>query len=100
MIQVPPYLNRDSGEQIAGAAASLQEEGVVRVVIDLSGCEMVASVGVLSLIQVSAALRAAGGRLAFCGASKTIAKTLRIMGLLQKATHHDSEREAVAAMSG
>ncbi len=38
----------------------------------------------------------AAGRLAFCCGTRTIAKTLQIRGLLQSATMHDTEEEAVA----
>ena len=100
VIQAPLYVNSDGGQQISSAVTALREEGVTRVVLNLSDCSLANSIGISFLIEVLEALKEAGGRLSFCGATQTIAKTLQIMGLLQESTMHDGEDEAVAALGG
>ena len=51
-----------------------------------------------SSTELLEALDAQGGRMAFCQATPTIGKTLRIMGLLLRATLHDTEAKAVQAL--
>lgn len=98
VIEAPAYVNQDGGELIRDTVVALNEEGVDRIVLDLSACSMANSVGISFLIEVLEACRQGEGRFAFCCVSKTIAKTLQIMGLLQTATLHEHEDEAVATV--
>jgi anti-anti-sigma factor len=100
VIQAPLYVNSDGGQQVSSAVATLREEGVTRVVLNLSDCSIANSIGLSFLIEVLETLKEAGGRLSFCSATKSIAKTLQIMGLLQESIMHDGEEEAVAALDG
>lgn len=68
--------------------------------LNLTDCALANSVGISFLIEVLEANKEAGGHLAFCCVSRTIAKTLQIMGLLQTATLHDTEEAALAATAG
>lgn len=95
VVHAPNYINKDGGEQIGAAAEELLKEGANRVVVDLSDCALVNSVGISYIIEVNESVKEAGGHLAFCCASPTITKTLQIMGLLQSATVHDTQDEAV-----
>ena len=95
VIAAPAYISAEGGEQIHDAASGLRQDGVTRLVLDLGGCTMANSVGISFLIEVVESTKEAGGRLAFCRVNKTIAKTLQIMGLLQVATVHDDEDQAV-----
>ena len=52
------------------------------------------------MIEILESLREKGGKLAFCCVTPTIAKTFKIMGLLQTATVHESEQDALQAVSG
>ena len=88
------------GQKISSAVTALREEGISRVILDLSDCSIANSIGVSLLIEVMEALKEASGRLSFCCATPTIAKTLQIMGLLQDAAMHDSVDEALAALRG
>ena len=99
VIQAPGYINKDGGEQVAAVCDGLIEEGVITLVLNLEQCNMVNSVGVSYLIEVLEKVTEAGGKMAFNSAARTVAKTLQIMGLLQKASLHDTEADAVAAMS-
>ena len=79
---------------------ALKEEGCNRLVLDLTDCALANSVGISFLIEVLEANKEVGGHLAFCRVSRTIAKTLQIMGLLQTATLHDTVDQAVTAAAG
>jgi anti-anti-sigma factor len=100
VITAPNYINQDGGEQISTAATALMADGCNRLVLNLAGCALANSVGISFLIEVLEANKEAGGRLAFCSGTRTIAKTLQIMGLLQTATMHDTEEEAIATAAG
>ena len=60
---------------------SLVKEGVTDLVIDLDGVEMVDSDGLSAFIAAHKALKANGGELAVCNASRDIAVFFRIMHL-------------------
>ena len=100
VLQAPGYINSDGGERVAEVCDGLIEDGVVKVVLNLQGTNIVNSVGISFLIEVLEKLVALGGKLAFCCVGATIAKTLQIMGLLQKASLHDTEEQALAEVGG
>ena len=100
VITAPNYINQDGGEQISNAASTLKEEGCNRLVLNLTDCSLANSVGISFLIEVLEANKEVGGHLGFCCTSRTIAKTLQIMGLLQTATIHDTEAEAITKAAG
>ncbi|MCK5173138.1 MAG: STAS domain-containing protein [Planctomycetes bacterium] len=60
---------------------SLLADGVMDLVIDLSNVEMVDSDGLSAFIAAHKTLKAAGGKLTVCGASRDIAVFFRIMHL-------------------
>ena len=100
VIQAPQYINSDGGQHISQAVAGLTEDGVARVVLNLSDCSIANSIGLSFLIEILDELKKAGGQLAFCSATKSIAKTLQIMGLLQEATIHTPWRGRSSCRSG
>ena len=100
IITAPNYINQDGGEQISSAASSLKSQDCKRLVLNLSDCALANSVGISFLIEVLEDNKEVGGHLAFCCVSRTIAKTLQIMGLLQVATLHDTEEEAISVAAG
>ena len=99
VIKPPGYINKDGGEQVAAICDGLIGEGVIKLVLNLEQCTMVNSVGISYLIEVLEKVTELGGKLAFNSAVPTVGKTLQIMGLLQKASLHDTEADAVAAIS-
>jgi anti-sigma B factor antagonist len=98
IIRVSGYLNQTSGDELHKACTRLLADGVQDLLINLAECRIVNSVGMSCLIEVLEALAANGGRMAFCHATPTIGKTLRIMGLLLRATLHDTEAAALQAL--
>ena len=85
---------------MAGVCDSLVDEGVRKLVLNLENCEIVNSMGISFLIEVLEKVTDLGGKLAFCCVGATIAKTLQIMGLRQKASLHDTEDQALVELAG
>ena len=98
VLQAPAYINADGGAAIAESWASLKADGVLGVVLNMAKCTIANSVGISFLIEVLEEVKEAGGKLAFCCVRPTTAKSFQIMGLLQTATLHDTEDEAVATV--
>ncbi|MNX69064.1 Anti-sigma-B factor antagonist [compost metagenome] len=93
------YINNLGGEKIGEAALALLGEGVKRLVINMEKSTVINSIGISILIEVIEKVQEIDGGLAFCGLTKTIAKTFTIMGLAQFATLAESEEQAIAALA-
>jgi len=92
------YINNLGGEKVGEAANSLLAEGIKKLVINMEKSTVINSIGISILIEVIEKVQEQNGGLAFCGLTKTIAKTFTIMGLAQFATLAETEEEAVAAL--
>lgn len=99
IVEVKGYINNTGGEQVARACEALMEEGVRRLVLNLGKSSLVNSVGVSFLIETIERVKELEGQVAFCCVSHTIAKTFQIMGLLQMASLHEAEQDAVKALN-
>ena len=99
IVETKGYINNTGGEQVAQACEGLIGEGVRRLVLNLGQSNLVNSVGVSFLIETIEKVQELKGQAAFCCLSPTIAKTFQIMGLLQIASVHETEQEAVQALS-
>ena len=97
VIRMPRYINMDAGEQAAGICDGLLARGVVKLVLNLERTTIANSVGIRHLIEVMAKVMDACGQMAFSNAAQPVARTLKIMGLLEQASLHETEAEAVAA---
>jgi len=92
------YINNLGGEKIGETALALVGEGFKKLVINLEKSTVINSIGISILIEVIEKIQEIHGALAFCGLTKTIAKTFTIMGLAQFATLADTEENAIAAL--
>lgn len=92
------YINNLGGEKIGETALALVGEGFKKLVINLEKSTVINSIGISILIEVIEKIQEINGGLAFCGLTKTIAKTFTIMGLAQFATLADTEEQAIAAL--
>ena len=92
------YINNSGGEQIAAACDELIEDGLKHFLLDLGQCRIVNSIGISILIEITEKIRGLEGAVAFCCMTPTVAKTFRIMGLLQLSTVHDTREEALRAL--
>ena len=82
------------GERIAEVCDEHIGGGTHNFILDLENCRIVNSIGISILIEVIERVKELGGKVAFCNASPTIAKTFRIMGLLQTAELHEAYADA------
>ena len=99
-LAVKGYINNLGGERIAEVCSEHIDAGTRKFIIDLEGCRIVNSIGISILIEVIEKLKELDGKVAFCSVSPTIAKTFRIMGLLQTAQLYDSDAEARQNLEG
>lgn len=91
---VKGYINNLGGERIAEVCDEHIGAGTHNFILDLENCRIVNSIGISILIEVIERVKELGGKVAFCNASPTIAKTFRIMGLLQSAELHEAYADA------
>ena len=93
-----PYIDGKSGQKILDLATKVLDQGLTRIAIDLSPTRVVNSVGISRFILMIETFKPKGGQIAFCGPNSGVAKTLRIMGLLQKSALFASIEEAAATL--
>ncbi len=99
VIYTEGYINNQGGEEIAGAAYALLEEGYRRLLLNLTGTRIINSIGISILIEIIEKMLEVEGRLAFCSLTPTIEKTFHIMGLAQYSSIHADESDAVARLT-
>ena len=95
ILAVEGYINNEGGEEITAACDQCIEEGIKDFVINLEQCKIVNSMGVSCLIEVIEKVKDLKGRVGFCNVAPTMAKTFKIMGLLQASSIYESEAEAL-----
>ena len=95
VLDVEGYINAVGGDEIASACYKLIDEGVLHFVVNLEKCKIVNSMGVSCLIEVIEKVMVLEGKVGFCCVTPTMAKTFKIMGLLQASTIFDTEAEAL-----
>lgn len=98
ILETDGYINNQGGEKIAAAATVLLDSGVKKLILNLEKSTVINSIGVSLLIEVIEHLQEVEGAMAFCGLTKTIAKTFTIMGLGQFAIFAESEAAAIASL--
>jgi len=89
------YINTDGGEKILAECKTLIEEGVSRIVVNLEKSNLINSTGIMCLLEASDAAKDAGGGICFCGATPTMEKTFRIMGVTAVAKVCETEERGV-----
>lgn len=98
ILETDGYINNIGAEKIAEACDGLIGEGLKHFVLNLEKSRIINSIGISILIEVIEKVRELQGKVAFCCVTPTIAKTFRIMGLLQASTVHDTEAQALEAV--
>ena len=91
------YINNLGGEQIAVECFRLMEEGYDKFILNLNNSKVVNSIGISILIEIIEKIISREGRLAFTNLTPTIAKTFKIMGLLQFTELFNDEYTAIDA---
>jgi len=93
------YINNAGGEKIAEECYKLLEQGVKKLILNLSKSPIVNSVGIAVLIELIERVRDEGEKIVFCNCTPVIAKTFKIMGLTRYAEIHSDEKTALSAIS-
>jgi len=100
VIRSTGYINNLGGEQIAKECRELMKSGINGLILNLRESTVVNSIGISILIEIIEDIIRREGRLAFSDLTPTVAKTFKIMGLLQFADLFDSEQDAINAFNG
>ena len=91
------YINSLGGEKIAEECHKLMSNGCDKIILNLANSTVVNSIGISILIEIIESIIALEGRMAFSNLTPTIAKTFRIMGLLQFTELFEGEGDAQTA---
>lgn len=82
------------------ATRALLTGGKTRLLIDMASLEYISSAGLRGILGLVKALKAAGGKLAFCSLQTMTAEVFRISGFNAMLTVCGSRQEALAALAG
>lgn len=88
------YINNLGGEEIAGRAYELMDDGIRTLILNLQETKIVNSIGISILIEVIEKMSEKEGQIAFCCLTPVIQKTFQIMGLAQYAKMFPDEDTA------
>ena len=91
----PSYIDGTAGQHLLDTSLQLLEQGYTRIVLNLEGTRVVNSIGISRFILMIETFDRHNGAVAFCGINQTIAKTFRMMGLLQKVALFGSLQDAI-----
>ncbi len=82
ILETDGYIDNLGAERVVEVCDGLIQEGVRCFVLNLEKSRLINSVGISILIEVIEKVKELEGKVTFCCATSTIAKTFRIMGLL------------------
>ena len=92
------YINNIAGEQIADTCYMKIDEGKKKFLLDLENSSIVNSIGVSIIIEIIEKLQEVDGHIGYYNLAPIVAKTFKIMGLVQYSTIYESEDEALTDM--
>jgi len=99
VIRTSGYINNVAGEQIAETCSKKMDEGITKFLLDLKDSSIVNSIGVSIIIEIIEKLQDVNGHIGYYNLAPIVAKTFKIMGLVQYSTIYESEAEALSDMS-
>jgi anti-anti-sigma factor len=91
-------LDQASADEVHRAAMEPVGEGCRGIVVDMSGVDYIASVGIRSLIRPSQGIALKGGKLAVAALKPEIKDFFKLTGLDQMFSVYETPAEAVAAL--
>ena len=100
IIKTSGYINNVAGEQIAEVCFKKIDEGIHKFLLDLKDSSIVNSIGVSIIIEIIEKLQEVDGHIGYFNLAPIVAKTFKIMGLVQYSTIYETEDEALADMQG
>ena len=98
IIKTNGYINNIAGEQIADVCFKKIDEGKHKYLLDLENSSIVNSIGVSIIIEIIEKLQEVNGHIGYYNLAPIVAKTFKIMGLVQYSTIYESEDEALTEM--
>ncbi|MDL2290689.1 STAS domain-containing protein [Desulfovibrio sp. OttesenSCG-928-F20] len=81
-------------------ARKLLEQGVTRVLLDLSKLEFVSSAGLRSILSLAKGLKAVAGSICFVAVRKDVLEVFTFSGFTGMFAFHETLEEAVKALGG
>ena len=98
MLSVAGEIDAHTANQLARELVAITESGRLRVVVDLSGVQLLDSSGVGVLIAGLERVRSRGGELRLAGAAPTVRRVFDITGLNGYLPVDDTVDDALRAM--
>ncbi len=98
ILRTDGYINNHAGEKIADACYEKIKSGHKNFLLDLKKTSIVNSIGVSILIEIIEKLQDIDGKIGYFNLVPIVAKTFKIMGLVEYSTVYSSEEEALADM--
>lgn len=95
IIETSGYINNLGGEKIAEEAYKYIDQGLKKILLNLSGSKAVNSIGISILLEILERLEDINGKLLLTNLDPTVEKTLNLMGLFQFVDKVDSVEDAV-----
>jgi len=98
IIKTNGYINNVAGEQIAETCYKKIDEGKRKFLLDLENSRIVNSIGVSIIIEIIEKLQDVNGHIGYYNLAPIVAKTFKIMGLVQYSTIYETQNEALSGM--
>jgi len=98
VIKTDGYINNVAGEKIAQSCYEKIDGGIKKFLLDLEKSSIVNSIGVSIIIEIIEKLEDVDGHIGYYNLAPIVAKTFKIMGLVQYSTIYESEEEALSDM--
>jgi len=98
IIKTNGYINNVAGEQIAETCYKKIDEGKRKFLLDLENSRIVNSIGVSIIIEIIEKLQDVNGHIGYFNLAPIVAKTFKIMGLVQYSTIYETQDEALSGM--
>ncbi len=99
VVVVPRELNHETAQGV-GEVVGRRMPAVdgVGLVLDMSGTEMISSIGITALLEAQEAAREVGGVMVICGLSGELLAFMRMLGLAGRFTTREGMEEGVAVI--
>jgi len=99
ILRTTGYINNIAGEKIAEVCYEYIAKGFKYFLLDMKESSIVNSIGVSIIIEIIEKLQEINGRIGYFNLAPIVAKTFKIMGLVEYSTIYNSEEEALAEIS-
>ena len=94
ILRTEGYINNIAGEKIADTCYEKINGGFKKFLLDMEKSGIVNSIGVSIIIEIIEKLQEIDGYIGYFNLAPIVAKTFKIMGLVEYSTIFDSEKEA------